>query len=287
MASHISHSPETGQSQLRLPAHLNTPLYRLLSHLGLFQPLRRISRRIFRYRIQRRALRGYGLVPEAQLRATYTGAVMHLKDRFGDDIGDYLEFGVCHGSSMACMHDVLGATGVTKTRLFGFDSFEGLPPEADHQDDGFFSRGQFDSDINFTRRLLTRRGIDWERTFLIRGWFRDTCSPALAEYYSIRKVGVVMIDCDICSAATEALEFVAPLLAEQSVIVFDDWNSGNLAERNLGEKKAFTEFLEKYGKAFHVHQMPSCYDNSAVFLLTRMKGFYGRQSGPAQSTVDS
>lgn len=256
-----------------LPEHLDTPFYRALVALGLFQPLRRVSRTIFRLRTQRRALRGQGLVPEAQLKETYTAAVLTLRDKAGDDIGDYLEFGVCHGSSMACMHDVLIETGTTGVRKFGFDSFQGLPPEADSQDGGFFSRGQFDSSVVFTHKLLTRRGIDWNTTFLIQGWFKDTCTPETIEKYAIRKVGIVMIDCDIYSAAKEALDFVGPLLADQAVIVFDDWNSGNLADKHMGERRAFDEFMLQ-NPLLRSHRLPSAYQNAAVFFVTRRHNFF-------------
>lgn len=268
MSPQPSHNAAASLPDAVAQSRLDTPLYRALRTLGLFDPLRRVSRRLYRKRMQKGALAGHGLVPEESLKATYAGAVMLLRDRCGPQIGDYLEFGVCHGSSMSCMHDVLKATGTTGTRLFGFDSFEGLPPEADSQDGGFFSKGQFDSDINFTRNLLTRRGIDWTTTHLIQGWFAKTCVPETAERYGISKVGIVMIDCDIYSAAKEALDFVGPLLAKTSVVVFDDWNSGDLASQNLGEKKAFGEFLAE-NRHIHPHQLPPFYENSAVFMLIR------------------
>ena len=271
MSASVSHRPD----RRPLPEHLDTPLYRALLAVGLFRPLRKVSRLMFRLKTQRRALKGQGLVPEEALKETYRSAVMTLKDRVGPDIGDYLEFGVCHGSSMACMHDVLKETETTGVRKFGFDSFQGLPPEADDQDGGFFSEGQFDSSLSFTRKLLTGRGIDWSQTFLIEGWFKDTCTSETVEKYGIRKIGIVLIDCDIYSASKEALDFVGPLLAEYAIIVFDDWNSGNLAEKNMGERKAFEEFRMQ-NRHFRVRQLPSFYENSAAFLLKRHHGFYDR-----------
>jgi O-methyltransferase len=272
MSASVSHR----QDRRSLPEHLDTPFYRVLVAVGLFRPLRKVSRLIFRLKTQRRALRGQGLVPEEALKETYTAAVTLLREKTGGVIGDYLEFGVCHGSSMACMHDVLTATGTMGVRKFGFDSFQGLPPEADDQDGGFFSEGQFGSSLYFAYKLLTKRGIDWSTTFLIQGWFKDTCTQQTIDKYNIRKVGIVMIDCDIYSASKEALDFVGPLLAEHSVIVFDDWNSGNLADKNLGESKAFEEFLTE-NPLFRVTRLPSTYGNSAVFHVTRKKGLYDRK----------
>ena len=58
--------------------------------------------------------------------------------------------------------------------------------------------------------------------------------------------------------------------------MFDDWNSGNLAEKNMGESKAFDEFLTQ-NPLLRVTKLPSTYGNSAVFHVTRKKGFYDRK----------
>lgn len=52
-----------------------------------------------------------------------------------------------------------------------------------------------------------------------------------------------MIDCDIYSSARTALGFCAPLIQNWAVVLFDDWNSGGLAAKGLGERGAFEEFM--------------------------------------------
>jgi O-methyltransferase len=179
-----------------------------------------------------------------------------------------MEFGVCFGSSMACMHDALRRTNDSIVRQFGFDSFQGLPPEADYQDEGLWSSGQLSSSIEFATKLLTQRGVDWQRTYLVRGWFRQTLTKDLIHSYRIGKVGIVMIDCDIYSSAREALTFVAPLINRHAIVLFDDWNVGKLAEKSLGEKKAFSEFLQENPDISET-ELPAYSDHSKVFLLTR------------------
>lgn len=66
-------------------------------------------------------------------------------------------------------------------RVFGFDSFEGLPVEAAWDDEGAWHPGRFDSDETRTRFLLTREGADWSKTFLIKGLFTDTLNGGLVE----------------------------------------------------------------------------------------------------------
>ena len=53
-----------------------------------------------------------------------------------------------------------------------------------------------------------------------------------------------MIDCDIYSATKEALDFCKPLIKDQCIIIFDDWNSQDNSNVN-GERKAFEEFLHE------------------------------------------
>jgi O-methyltransferase len=54
-----------------------------------------------------------------------------------------------------------------------------------------------------------------------------------------------MIDCDMYSSTKDALNFCTKLIKDEAIIFFDGWNRFNLAEKNLGEKKAFTEFLNE------------------------------------------
>ena len=86
-------------------------------------------------------------------------------------------------------------------------------------------------------------------------------------------MSIALIDCDIYSASKEALDFVAPLLTDHAILVFDDWHYADMADQNLGEARAFSEFAEQNRERFLIEQLPSCYPNSAVFLLTRTKGF--------------
>ena len=211
------------------------------------------------------------LVPAEELEAAYLNALRVLQEKTGgNDIGDYLEFGVCHGTSMLCMHRALAARGIVSTRSFGFDSFEGLPDIAATDDEGIWPPGSFDSDYDYTRQLLTNGGVDWGRTFLIQGWFSDTLTDTLKKTHGITHAGVVMVDSDIYSSAVEALAFAEPLIKDAAVLFFDDWHSAGLAEKNLGEKKAFDEFLAAHPD-LRAESLPRYGDNAEVFLVTRQQ----------------
>ncbi len=185
------------------------------------------------------------LVPVEQLTVTFTEALDWLVDAHGGRVtGAYLEFGVCTGSSMIALKQALDARADradTALDFVGFDSFEGLPDDAPNQDDGVWKAGSFMSDRERTETRLKAAGIDAE---LVVGWFADTLTEQTRSTLDLGSAPLIMIDCDIYSASAEALAFCVPHLSGPTVIVFDDWHSCGLAERGLGQSKAWAETLD-------------------------------------------
>lgn len=237
----------------------------------------RISRASVRDRIDNRIVhllllrvnRRTRLVEERGLQTSFRSALELLIDhKRGNEVGDYLEFGVYNGTSMLCMYRALKEVRLGDPRLIGFDSFEGLPPGAD---EGGWRPGDFKSSFEYTQAVLSLSGIDWSRVVLVRGWFEDTLNADLARHHRIEKAGVVMIDCDLYTAAREALDFCKPLIKDKTIMVFDDWHSGELAAKGMGEKRAFDEFLEASPElsSTYLEDLSGYSDRAAVFLVTR------------------
>lgn len=209
------------------------------------------------------------LVPERKLQEAFEQAIRILSESIGlDKIGSYLEFGVFVGTSMATMHAALKRFGLDDVKLFGFDSFKGLPDETT-QEDVDWKPGEFSCDLSTTRQFLKERATDPDRVCLIDGWFQDTLNQAAIENYGIGKASIIMVDCDIYASTADALRFCAPLISDQSIIFFDDWNSSGLADRNMGQKQAFDEFLAEHNQ-LSVDEVESYSDNSAAFSVTRL-----------------
>ena len=186
-------------------------------------------------------------IPEDAFSASLQREILKLTQYISEDeLGDYLEFGVFNGTSLSCVHRVLNELNMDRVRCFGFDSFEGLPQEAAHDDGGIWFPGQFACRIDVTKKLLSERGIDWERVNLIEGWFDDTLNSKTVDQYGIVSASIIMIDCDLYSSTARCLDFVAPLLTDNAILIFDDWYSHGLAEKKLGEHKAFEEFMNKH-----------------------------------------
>jgi O-methyltransferase len=197
-----------------------------------------------------RVAAGDRLVPEVELELKYREALQYLIEKHGvRGIGDYVEFGVYHGASMACMYRASHSLGLDGMRLFGFDSFEGLPAAAaEPESGGVWSAGQFAIGERFARQFLTRAGVDWSRVTLVKGWFTDTLTQQLVREHHITKASVIMVDSDLYSSAKDALRFCAPLIRDEAIVFFDDWEASpdaDLGDRNLGERRAYAEWLEQ------------------------------------------
>jgi O-methyltransferase len=182
-------------------------------------------------------------VNEVELRPAYAKSLKLLSDKTGpENLGDYLEFGVSHGTSLATMHVVLKKMGLNNVRIFGFDSFEGMPAGSADEEGSVWFQGEFRSTIDETKQFLSLNGVDWKRTFLIKGWFNETCTPALVKEHRMQKASVIMIDCDIYTSSKIALDFCRPLIKGEAIILFDDWME---EDKNVGEYRALKEFLEE------------------------------------------
>jgi hypothetical protein len=166
------------------------------------------------------------------------------------------------------MYRVLEEIGLESPRLIGFDSFEGLSPGTD---EGGWHPGDLKSSFEFTQAVLSLNGIDWTRVVLVKGRFEETLNASLAQRHKIERAGVVMIDCDLYTAAREALDFCRPLIKDETIIVFDDWNSYGLAAKGMGEKRAFDEFVQATPSlsSRYLPDVSGYSDNAAAFLVTR------------------
>jgi O-methyltransferase len=256
-----------------------TPIHRVAN--GLIERLpagprgwierRKRSTRGWQTGLRLRLLKGQEapLVPTRELEGSYRKALRLLTNGTAHDaVGDYLEFGVYVGTSLLCMHRASRAVGLPSLRLFGFDSFQGLPEETAEEPELRFKPGWFRAGYGVVREHLTRSGIDWDRTVLVPGWYEDTLRPDLAEQLGIEKAGIIMIDCDIYSSARTALSFCAPLIRDRAVIFFDDWPGDGSEARGLGERRAFEELLAD-DPDLAAEELQPYGPKGRVFLVTR------------------
>ncbi|UCH72238.1 MAG: hypothetical protein JSW62_01445 [Thermoplasmatales archaeon] len=158
--------------------------------------------------------------------------------------GDYYEFGIYKGYTFWYAQKIANNLGINKMRFFGFDSFKGLPEikDIDKTKNGFF-KGQFNYSKSDVERHLSSHGINWDKSFLIEGFYEKTLNQNTKKKYKMDKASVVLIDCDLYYSTIKVLDFIKDMLIDNSIIIFDDWNS--FGDPNKGERRAFREFLDK------------------------------------------
>jgi O-methyltransferase len=216
------------------------------------------------------------LVPTEELERVYRRAVAYLCDGTGYPVGDYLEFGVYRGDSLLCMDRVRCELGIS-FRLFGFDSFQGLPALEAGDEALHWAAGGFASNYKRTQKRLEQAGLDRRNAVLVKGWYKDTLTPELVRRYNLVRASTIMIDCDLYSSTRTALEFCAPLIKDEAIVFFDDWDGGQgLADRGEGEARAFAEFLqlhpefaaEEFDTYYHTEMDPPAL--AKVFRISRL-----------------
>jgi Flp pilus assembly protein TadD len=138
--------------------------------------------------------------------------------------GMVLEFGVRFGNTI---HQL---AKLTQQKIYGFDSFEGLPEVWHHEPKGSYT----------TRGEIPKVPLNVE---LIQGWFDQTLPKFLETHPG--PVRLMNVDCDIYSSTKTVLDALAPRIVPGSVIVFDEY-IGNEHWRE-DEFKAFQEAVTRYG----------------------------------------
>jgi len=183
------------------------------------------------------------LVPPQKLVDFFKTCITKLKELRGDEIGDYLEFGVFNGNSIGSMNLAAKETG-TKTRLFGFDAFEGLPAGSENEDDGVWKKGFYTCSFEQMCSCLQRRNVNPDEITWVNGWYDKTLTDETQKQYDLKNPGIVFIDCDTYSSSKTVLDFMAPLIKKPVIICLDDWKLNDLDVKGMGEYLSFNEFLE-------------------------------------------
>ncbi|MGX9390514.1 TylF/MycF/NovP-related O-methyltransferase [Nitrobacteraceae bacterium UC4446_H13] len=122
--------------------------------------------------------------------------------------GSAAECGVYRGGCLRLM-----ATECPERRIYGFDTFEGLPADMWSADEPH-SAGDF-ADCSFDAVL---KGVSGLNVTLVKGVF-----PASAESFRAEKFAFMHLDFDFYESTKAALEWFLPRMSPGGVIVFDDY----------------------------------------------------------------
>jgi hypothetical protein len=173
-------------------------------------------------------LHGYSLrSPDSNRYELFTRAARE----FLDEHVLYLEFGVADGRTMRFWSGLLTNP---RTKLHGFDSFEGLPTAWNLG--GGLKAGAFSTGGRIPE-------IADPRVRVFRGWFSDT----LRHYeWPAHDRLVVNVDADLYPSAVTVLDAVESHLQPGSVLYFDEFH------HPADELRAFDEFLDRTGMKFEL-----------------------------------
>jgi predicted O-methyltransferase YrrM len=133
------------------------------------------------------------------------------------------EFGVFEGASTNYL-----ARRLPGRRLFGFDSFEGLPEDW---------RPDFEAGMFSTGGRLPQ--VEANVT-LIKGWFEQTLPPFAAAHPG--QVALLHIDCDLYSSTKCVLAHLGDRIGPGAILVFDEFFNYPGWEEH--EFRAFSEFVK-------------------------------------------
>lgn len=151
---------------------------------------------------------------------TYVFEHMHLKHK-SDTL--WLEFGVASGKTINYI------SKFTEDKVYGFDSFEGLPEK---WRDGF-EKGAFNQNGNLP---LVNSNVE-----LIKGWFNETLLTFIQKHN--KKVSFIHMDADLYSSTKYILNVLKNYIDEDCIIVFDELLNYDGFDGETGELKAFYEFI--------------------------------------------
>ena len=152
--------------------------------------------------------------------------------------GDYLEFGVYRGGSFINAYDQMKRHDLNDMRLFAFDSFAGLP----HGEAGVFAEGDYHCPEPLFRKIISKAGVDMNRVSTINGFYEETLCSAIKSKLGLSKAALVQIDCDLYSSTKFVLNFIEDLVAQGTILFFDDWHVFGDRSGEHGEGKAFGEW---------------------------------------------
>lgn len=166
--------------------------------------------------------------------------------------GDILEFGVFNGSSIRRIVNGFKQNNVLFRKFYGYDSFTGLPKEAEGiWENPEWTEGAFNVQNDYGLKSVdeaiafvydrTKDVIGLDQLTLIPGFF----SESLKEPTDAKNVGYIHIDSDLYVSSMEALDFCFGngIVAERAIIRFDDIAS---TPTNAGQHLAWKLAQVKY-----------------------------------------
>jgi O-methyltransferase len=165
----------------------------------------------------------------------------HQCKKFMNTNYSFVECGVAKGGSLAIMKVAAGKNN----KIFGFDSFEGMPPVTNedidnyNKDDPRYWVGKLNENgINDVYNIFNTLNLDMNNVTLVQGFFQDILQVQ-ENIDNIGKIAVLRLDGDWYESTKICLEKLYDKVVDNGIIIIDDYG------HFIGAKKATDEFRMK------------------------------------------
>jgi O-methyltransferase len=202
-----------------------------------------VLRRIADLRAVNRLLEGVDLHSDNRMRERGMLAQAFEFKKINNVPGDYFEFGLWRGKTFLYAYEMKRRYRCEDMRLWGFDSFQGLPAVDDPRDN-IWRVGQFSCSEPEFRDILRRAGIPQRDYELISGYYENSLNSQTRDRLVGRSAAIVYIDCDLYSSTKQVLDFVKPFFVDGTIVCFDDYYNYKASPKQ-GEQRALAEFLDE------------------------------------------
>jgi len=164
----------------------------------------------------------------------------------GNSPVDYLEFGVFRGDSLRSWCKLNASP---ESRLFGFDSFEGLPEDwtTERPRSSFTTSGKTPD-------------IGDPRVHFVVGWFQHSL-PGFLNSYEPKNRLLVHIDSDLYSSSLYCLTSLDHRMPAGTFVIFDEFYDV------LHEYRALTDYTGAYMRKYRIVAATQGFNKATVELL--------------------
>lgn len=153
--------------------------------------------------------------------------------------GDYAEFGTGGGMTFSLAYRESRRHGHA-AKLWGFDSFQGLPAPKESDAHPRWSAGKMATTQEQFHAICSKNGIPRDAYEVVPGFFDQTLAT-MSPTDAPTDIALAYIDCDLHSSTQDVLGFLQPRLKHGMIVAFDDyycWSASQIS----GNRKAMLEF---------------------------------------------
>ena len=134
--------------------------------------------------------------------------------------GDFIEAGIWRGGVVLFLRALIAGYGIAERKVFGADSFEGIPQNTRFKHDPVDSwRDRWVASFAEVTQAIARFGWLDDRTVLVPGYFADSLPRLAAERFAL-----IRLDSDAFDSVAVSLDWLYPRLSKGGVIIIDDWH---------------------------------------------------------------